>query len=114
MLANPLQDLLKRTIVGFKHSNNELFTFVGGKNQLPPVQAQENVSREERHSFVAVHERMVDQKGFEHCCCHLFDMCVVTGLRSEEGAFEKAAVTYSVVAAKTIDQALLNSEYLIE
>jgi hypothetical protein len=89
-------------------------TFVGAKNQLSPVQAQEYISGEERQSFIGVRECIVGKKRVEHGCCHLFYMCVIAGLRSEEGAFEEAAVTNSVVTAEIADQALMNREHFIE
>ena len=40
-------------------------------------------------------------------------MGVVTGLRTEKSAFEKAVVANSAVATKALNQALLNCEHLI-
>ena len=41
-------------------------------------------------------------------------MCVVTGSRSEKGAFEETLVTNAVVAAKALDQSLLYREHFVE
>ena len=41
-------------------------------------------------------------------------MGVVTGLWPEEGAFQEASIADTVVATKSLDQSLLNSERFIE
>ena len=57
---------------------------------------------------------MIDQQRLERRSGHFFNMCVVAGLRPEEGAFQEALVADTVVAAESLDQSLLNSERFIE
>ena len=114
MHSNPLQDLLERTVVGFQQADDELFALVGGKHKLPPIQTQENVSCEESDSFIAIDKGVIDQQRFEQCRRHFFYMCVVTGLRPKEGAFQESPVADTVVAAKSLDQSFLNCEHFIE
>ena len=114
VFANPGKYLLKRAVVGFQHSDNELLAFVGSKNEFPPVQTQEYVGGEECDSLIAIDEGAIDQQGLEHRCCHFFNMCVVTGLRPKEGTFQDPLVANAVVATKSLDQSLLNCEHFIK
>ena len=114
VFANPGKYLLKRAVVGFEHSDNELLAFVDSKNEFPPVQTQEYVGGEECDSLIAIDEGVIDQQGLEHRCCHFFNMCVVTGLRPKEGTFQESLVANAVVATKSLDQSLLNCEHFIK
>ena len=114
MITNPRQDVIERTLVRFQHPDNELFAFVGAHRQPPSIQAKKNVSRKERDAFVAIDERVIDQQRFEKRGRHLFDMCVIAGLWTEEGAFEQTRVTNTVHSAEAIDQALLDREHFVK
>ena len=41
-------------------------------------------------------------------------MCVVASLWPKEGTFQESSVANAVVAAKSLNQSLLNSEHFIE
>ena len=114
MFANPRLDLVQRTIVGVKHFEDKLFTFIGREHQLPPVQAQEYVSCKERDPFAAIGKGMIEQQRLEHSGRHFFNMIVVARLWPKEGAFQESPVANTMVAAKSLDQSLLNYERFIE
>ena len=114
MLSNPGENLLNRTVVALEHSDNELLAFVGCKNEFPAVQTQEYVSCKERDPFVAIEKGVIDQQRLEHRRGHFFEMCVVAGLWPKEGAFQESPVANTMVAAKSLDQSLLNYEHFIE
>jgi len=114
VFPNPGKDFLKRTVIGLEHSANKLFALVGSKHQLPPVQTQEYIGGEESDSFVAIDEGMIDKQRLEHRSRHFFDVRVVTGLWSKEGAFQKSLIANTVVTAESLDQSFLDSEYFIK
>jgi hypothetical protein len=78
------------------------------------MQTQENVSCEECDPFIAIDKGVIDQQRLEHRRRHLFYMRVVTGLRPKESAFQESPVANAEVAAKSLDQSLLNCEHFIE
>ena len=73
----------------FQYINNKVVRCIGFYIKFPSVQTQEDISREERHAFIAVHKRMIHDQRFKQGGGHLRDILVVTGSRPVEGAFQQ-------------------------
>lgn len=74
----------------FQRINNELVRCICFYIKFPSVQTQEDISREERHAFIAVHKRMIHDQRFKQGGGHLRHILVVAGAGPEKGTFQQA------------------------
>lgn len=74
--------------------------------QPPAIDAQENIRRSERDAFVAIHERMVDGRGFRD------DVLVLACLWPEQRRLQSPKAAHTGCAAMAPDQGAVESQYI--
>ena len=114
VLLYPGQQVLIITQTLFERADNKLISSIRINFQLPAVEAQKNITREKRHSLVAVHESMITDQRFKQCGGHLRQVFVITGLWTKQSALQQAFVSYACRTAKLVDQPFMYGNRLVQ
>ena len=104
----------KVALGGFQETDKKPVRFLSLNLELPAIQSEEYIGGKERHSLVAIDERVIHKKGLHQSRSHFSQIRIVPRLRPIESALQQPNIPDSLGPPESIKQTLVYGERFLD